>query len=619
MADTPITGTTQGLPTFNPNFNSQTDTIAPVGTPIVPATLNSNNTIPASPITLPPAGPTLPSSIVNNSTIPIPASIINTSTEQTPAESQNQSVLDKISELTGTNQTLNQFTNTNEANANVPGLTKIYNDLGNQLNGLNDQATKLQNDASVGGTIENTNDTAAAGRMSLAGEAPHTAADLRMNQIQQAAIATQALTVKSAIYYAQGNLALAKDAADKAAQGAFDSQQNKLDTLNAQLDAIKPQMTKEENAQAAVVQANLADRQAKLDQQKQDYSSGLGLINAAMKNAGTDPQAQLAIQQAQSLDKTDPNYLQNVGALLTKYQVDPIATQQALANLQLTRSDINKNNVDAAKTAADTLVSNADNVNVPQVVASLMSSPNTTSNQLSGLTPNGLIQKAQEAMTHNGNIQGMGLGATGKVGAQRQLITNYAGYLADKLGVTIPQITQLYAANSKAIGEVVSRVAKIDTTSSTLSGQFPRLAQLAANVGNLGITESDLTSGKANIAKKFGSVDAGNYAELIQTTRADYSALQAAVGGSRGGTFFAQNAEQAIPLGLTPDQYMGLAQTIQGSADIANQSSATTVQGLLGTAGGNTNYGTTVMTGPDGSQYNVPNDKITIFQQNGYK
>lgn len=41
------------------------------------------------------------------------------------------------------------------------------------------------------------------------------------------------------------------------------------------------------------------------------------------------------------------------------------------------------------------------------------------------------------------------------------------------------------------------------------------------------------------------------------------------------------------------------------------------VAGLFG--GGNTTSSTTVMTAPDGTQYNVPNDKVAQFQQNGYK
>ncbi len=384
----------------NPNFNQGisanvnpsdiTNAIAnqsttPIQTPTVPTSLNGQNTAPSTPITLPQASNNTPSSIGANATIPTPQSIIAQETTQTPAEQQTQLLMQRIADLTGTNQTQNQLTTTSENNAGIPGLTKTYNDLGNQLQTLNDQSTKLSNDANY--TIPNQEQNSVIGQgVTTGGLAPIQTAALRNNQIQQGAIATQALTVKSALYYAQGNLAQAKASADAAATATFEGQQQQLAALNAQIDAIKPQLTKEESAQADLVKTQLADRQNQITQQKTDYTAGLGLINEAMKTNGQNPQAQLAIQAAQKVDPTDPQYLQKVGTLLTQYQTDPVATQKALLDNQLLRAQISKAQYDAQisknnanASSGNTIVqdSKGNNISVPVSVAPYVNTSNS--------------------------------------------------------------------------------------------------------------------------------------------------------------------------------------------------------------------------------------------------
>jgi hypothetical protein len=146
-------------------------------------------------------------------------------------------------------------------------------------------------------------------------------------------------------------------------------------------------------------------------------------------------------------------------------------------------------------------------------------------------------------------LSGMGLGQAEQVQNYRAAVKAQGAAIAQSLGIDEYQARTLFKANAKAAGEVVSRIAKIDTTAFTLVSQFPRLAQLATEVGNLGIQESDVTAGKAEVTRKFGSVAAGNYIELLQTVRGDYSAMQAAIGGGRGGEYFARGAAEAIPIG----------------------------------------------------------------------
>lgn len=353
-------------------------------------------------------------------------------------------------------------------------------------------------------------------------------------------------------------------------QAQQDAVQNDTTLLNFEKDLANTQFS-QRMQMAQLVQKNQVDmRNAARDSAKTLVSAlGYDGMYAAVKN---DP-AQLA-STADHYGMTVQEFQQAASQAATARAQ---ATQKATLENQKLVSDIQQN-------ALATQETNAANADVPATIGQI-TNPNESRSELGGLSVNGLIQKAQAYLTNGGNIQGLGLSGKGNVAAQRTLIANYAGYLADKAGMTVPQITAAYKANSKAATEVTSRIAKIDTTSATLTQQFPRLAQLAANVGNLGITEADLTAGKAAALRKFGSPDAANYIELLQTLRGDYSAMQAAIGGSRGGEFFARSAQDAIPLGLTPQQYLGIGQTIQASAAIAQKAAGDEVGKLIGSSG----------------------------------
>lgn len=282
----------------------------------------------------------------NNTSVPSPIptaqSIIEEGNKQTPGEATNQSLLQKVAALIGQKQSQGTLTNNAEAAAGVPALQKTVNDLNTQLEGLTNQATDLANQASAGGAIQNQEQQGVLGRgVTAAGLAPQTAGDLRKNQIQQSAIASQALTLKSAIYGAQGNLSLAKDAADKAASAQYEDQQNEIDYQKALIDANLPQMTKEQKNQAALVQADLADRQSQIDNAKDDKKTIIALAAAAIKNNPNDPAAQYAAQQALAESNKPQPDLQAALGLVGKYQTDPLDTQLKIAQIQKARADAN--------------------------------------------------------------------------------------------------------------------------------------------------------------------------------------------------------------------------------------------------------------------------------------
>lgn len=544
-----------------------------------------------------------------NSSLLAPTSSFNYSTpQQTPIPSVDgldasggttltqpeKTASDLSTKLEGLNNSLvgkSQATTDAENAAGIPDLQKRQSDLSTQLKQLQNEALAIPQQLQIDST----------GRgITAAGLAPQQTGRLRTNAIA-------ALGVSSLLDSTNGLISSAQTKVDRAVKAKYDPIQEQIDaaTKNLQIILNSPEYTNAEKNRAQA-QLDIQNKKAEaLAKNKQDSSTIQSWAAAAIANGATPLQAQEIMKIGQS-DKPDLNVAFKLYAPFAK---DPVATQKALLDLQLTRSQINKNNADAQKSANDQKIQNATNVDIPSLIGSIKNLDQTQSS-LGGLTVNGLTQKAKTYMANGGNIQGLGLSNSGSSGIQRTLIANYAGYLASQAGMDIPQITALYKANSKAAGEVISRIAKIDTTSNTLAGQFPRLAQLAQKVGNLGITESDLTKGKAEVARKFGSVDAGNYVELIQTIRGDYAAMQAAVGGSRGGEFFARNAQDAIPLGLTPEQYLGLADTIRTSAAIAQQSSGDEAKKLIGvttpTTSSSTDQivnGVTYTLGPDGLYY----------------
>lgn len=316
---------------------------------------NSTGTGFQFPSTTPDAASSAASAAGHNASIPTPDSIIQGETAQTPAEATNQGLLQKLAKAIGSKTSLATLQTQQEASSDVPHLTSSLNDLNSQLEGLNNQATDLQNRANPGGAIENQEQMNAQGRgITAGGLAPLQAADLRKNQIQQSAIASQALTVKSAVYAAQGKLSLAKDAADKSAQVQFDAEQQQIDYMNALIKANEPQMTKEEKAQADLVTAKLADRQNLIDNAKQDKVTGIGLAAAAMKNNPNDPTAQYNAQQVLKLDPSDPNYLSKVSELVGKYQQDPNDVAMKLAQIQASRASTASSLASAAKTRLET-------------------------------------------------------------------------------------------------------------------------------------------------------------------------------------------------------------------------------------------------------------------------
>lgn len=323
-------------------------------TPSSASTTVSSNTLTQQPeIQLPPP-PTPTNTGAINASIPTPADIINTANPETSAQTTQKNILDSIAQLTGSSKSLATYENTSENQAGIPDLSKTVRSLSTQLQGLNDQADKLNIDYQY--TVPNSIQEQATGRgVTAGGVAPIQASELRKIQIQQGVIASQSLTAKAALYAANNDYLNAKDAADKSAQVLFDAQEQEIKHRKAQLDAIKPTLDREQSKAAALQQAELADRQVQIQFARDDFKTGQGLAIAAMKLRPTDPEAQYAAQQALKLDPNDPQYLQKVMGLVGKYQQDPLAIQKAADEHAKALADIKKTNAEANAVGVPTI------------------------------------------------------------------------------------------------------------------------------------------------------------------------------------------------------------------------------------------------------------------------
>jgi hypothetical protein len=211
---------------------------------------------------------------------------------------------------------------TAESAAGLPGLNK-------QLVDINGQITSLQ---------------AEAARQSNVSEdrlAPTFAINGEQAQIERAR-SVKALGLSAIASTIQGNIALAQQQANKAVELQFSAVQADINYLTQALSLNKDTLSREDQKRATQLQVALQDRQRQLDQAKQDKTTILGWAAEAAKNGANS----VLINQA--MVATDPNQALQ---LLGQYLSDPVAKQQALANLALTRANINKTNAEAAVAA----------------------------------------------------------------------------------------------------------------------------------------------------------------------------------------------------------------------------------------------------------------------------
>ena len=343
-----LSGGAQG---YNPN-SPTTGYLTPTRT--VDATTIGNQT----PIQIPPT--TIPTSngvadATNFQLNPPPQQgvedIVNQGTKPGEATLGYQGLIDRLkagySQITGRSaeqQKQNEAQGVNALTADLSGLdTQIFS-LVNKANQLDIQSANVPN--VVQQSIQGQGVT-------KAGSAVRTADELRRIAIQKGAIASDALTLESAYYAKNNQLGLAKQKADEAVAAIYDPIQQQIDQQLKLLEVTKPFMEAEQKKQAMVVEAKLAERQKNLEYARDDKQSVIALIGAASSNYPNDPRVQMAINEANKIDLTQPGAFLRATNLLAPYQKDPIAVERATAELLQTRAQTRLIEANIKKTDAE--------------------------------------------------------------------------------------------------------------------------------------------------------------------------------------------------------------------------------------------------------------------------
>ena len=568
--------------------NGQNSTTPPVITPAQ----GFNNT----PVTVPTVtSPDNSSALIGGAKATVDSVTQALTPTPTAEDNQQSSILNDISTLTGQDSgkaqaylDAQQASGATQANADLTALN-------NKLKTMTAQYDQWQANLGGNGSVE----TSAVLAAQNAGLSKARAADIGM--------------VTAQIQAKQGDLKLATNTAHQAVDARYSTIEDNIKTKLAQLQALQPKLDAQQKLQALAQQKILNDQATQVAEEKAQAKENVGLaLTAGVSTKFTNKNGQFfdtntgkpfanpqdffaaagvssfaeAYQKGLVTDVNnqklqDINFAQQAQAKYPDVKIPANATPEEVQKI-IQGSKIYQKDTYIARPAAG---GGGSGSTYKAIDVGSVADKNAPNNDWGGLSYNGLFNDAKLFLAENGKMPSLGLGSNKSTQAKRDAIQNYAGQLADAMGMDVTQISAMYKANSKAASDIIGRVAKVEATSGALTSQFPRLAKLAGKVGNLGITESDLSGGKAAAARKFGSVDAGNYIELVQTVRGDYTAMQAALGGGRGGEFFARNAKDAIPLGLTPDQYMGLMDTITQSAAVSAQSTQAEAQKLLGTNG----------------------------------
>lgn len=459
-------------------------------------------------------------------------------------------------------------TQTAEDTAGVTAEQNTMDTYNQRLNDLTASASALSNESkAIPLKVQQENANTGA---TDAGVAPITTGRLRENAIKSLTIASEADAITAGVKNSAIRLAAAKDKAQRAIDLKYKPIEDEIANLKATLELNTKYITDPAEKKALAAQKSALDEKVKQEADKKATEKSISDIGADALKFGASKDVYDAIVKAKD---ADGNPSVSAALIAAKgYLSDPLEAKYKLAQ------------INSLNTKTTNSVTGTGGAYQP-IDTSKITDKNVGRKEFGGLSFNALNNNAQLFLANSGKLPSLGLGQAADVKTAKLAIQNYAGQIADSLGLNLPQISAMYKANSKAATDIVNRVAKVDATSNALANQFPRLAELADKVGGLGIQESDLTKGKAELSRKFGSVDAANYIELIQTVRSDYAAMQAAIGGSKGGQFFSQSAVEAIPLGLTSDQYKGLQQTIQLSAINAQQGTSDEANKLIGNIG----------------------------------
>ena len=239
-----------------------------------------------------------------------------------------------------------------------------------------------------------------------------------------------------------------------------------------------------------------------------------------------------------------------------------------------------------------------------------------------GLSQSAIDQAAlQYAMTNK--MPSLGLSGKGQMAAAKQAILNRAGEL-NKGGNISANQAQLKALSS-TLTQQTEYANTVDRSLTNAENGFKQIISAFSNVG-INPSESKFANTKVNNVNNFF----GKNTEALRSFQAGLYEVQNEYAQvfSRGGTRTLEGNKEAQDLlsgNLSIKDLISIQKELQQQGDIVKNGSRAQVQQVqdqinnIISPGSKTSSGTTTMTGPDGKQWTVPNDKVNLFKQNGYK
>lgn len=319
------------------------------GNPTLPNTITSDVTQQTNPVLLPSMSTT---PIYDISTLNTDISQYLPPTQPSALETERAGLKGRISDLTSRLFNRDVFAEQQRQQAGLPQFNQQLVDINNQIKQLQAEAVKASSQAEDK-------------------QVPMFAIRGEQASIERSR-ATKALELSAIQDAITNNIALAEQKVQTAVDMQFKPVENEIAYLRQALDDNYQELSREDKKRADAQRILLDERQRVLEEQKQDKTVSLGFIAEAAKNGAP------ALLLSRAQQATNPT---QVLSILGQYMSDPIAKQQALANLENTRLEQVKLNNEIKSQGISSVVTNPTATQYTPAINTIIGSSKLTKDQ----------------------------------------------------------------------------------------------------------------------------------------------------------------------------------------------------------------------------------------------
>lgn len=535
----------------------------PEKSPIAPETLNKENGV-QLPQT-PEQTPHNANQTVASGGMTLLQILQNITPPTTPEDTKEKSLLDQMASLTGDlgQKAADQLTQ--EQSAQLPQLRSQFSDINAQI------MAKMAQDKALEASYNGANTALEGQPQTLSRLQGAEAQNYKMYLAQKNNNAAAIGLLQAQAQGLQGKIADAQHTVDRAIDLKYSTEEAKLNTLKAQLEALKPSLDKEEKTQALAQNLFIKEQEQAIADKKETEKSVQGVVLDAIKAGVTDTNVLNQIGNSRTVEEALKYAAPSIGGTVS----ENTALEQALKQSEITknyataRHESISANIESAPTQITT--PNGSTITVPSNVAPYVSTSHTGVSYVDASTLQGTA-KDKAAIVNAAQKAGL------------KVITNKN---------TASDLSNISDANNK-----------LDTISTIMAGidqpGWVRRALYGAGATKLAeIAQSNPQQAAAGALSSIGL---------------DILKAISGVQGFRGNQTAIQQVTSHLPSIYDTND------VVQTKISFIRQLMTDRENGILGKSGANASNApanTTVMTGPDGKQYHVPNDKVDAFTKAG--